>query len=242
MKHSITKRTALLTAVTACALTATAQVTVAEPEFIGSYQHLTSDSTCEVLPKESGTMKTHENKARRFSKIASGMSGLAGAAGVIGVASAGSLSGVVNSARLVQTASGVGMAASSVNTLAGASGMDIVFQGKSSSYTVKLADGDLRFVVREEEHETDPAELYRIVRLKTSKKERRVQWMEYSPALLGTEEAEENGYIGFRASKYGEQSYLLTVPQAAITEGQYGIFYVNVSTATTIPVATFCVE
>ena len=46
------------------------QVTAPEPEFIGSYCMLTSDSTYVVLPKENGKVEKHQNKFSKFSKIA----------------------------------------------------------------------------------------------------------------------------------------------------------------------------
>ena len=42
---------------------ASAQVTVQEPEFINSYCILTSDSTYATLPKESGTVGKHQTKS-----------------------------------------------------------------------------------------------------------------------------------------------------------------------------------
>ena len=42
-----------------------AQVTAPEPEFINSYCILTSDATYDQLPKESGTIGKHENKAKK---------------------------------------------------------------------------------------------------------------------------------------------------------------------------------
>lgn len=46
------------------------QVTAPEPEFIGSYCMLISDSTYVVLPKENGKVEKHQNKFSKFSKIA----------------------------------------------------------------------------------------------------------------------------------------------------------------------------
>ncbi len=223
-------------------LASNAQVTIGEPEFVGCYYVLTSDSTYAELPKENGTVKKHENKVNRWAKIASGVGGLAGAAGVVGMAASGSVNGLVSSARVVTTAAGVESAAASVSTLAGISGMDIVFQGKASTYVAKPEGDSLRFLIREENNETNPLDLYRIVRFKTTKKERRVQWYEYSSSVLGSSEAEENGYINLSGTKYGDTSYLITVPASSLKEGQYGIFYMNVESALAIPVATFGIE
>lgn len=169
------------------------------------------------------------------------MSQVAGAAGVIGIASAGSMSGVVTGARVMGTAAGVGSAADAVGSLAGAAGMDIVFTGGKSAYQIK-GGNDVRLLIKGEKNEQDPMELYRIVRFKSSKKERRIQWMEFQPALIGTSETQKAGYVGFTGHKYGEQSYLLTIPAAEMEKGEYGIFYMSIITATAIPVGTFSVK
>ena len=54
-----------------------AQVTAPEPEFINSYCILTSDATYAQLPKESGVLAKHENKAKKWGKL------LGGAASVV---------------------------------------------------------------------------------------------------------------------------------------------------------------
>lgn len=82
------------------------------------------------------------------------------------------MSAITNSAKVVSTASSVESVTSSANILAGAAGMDIVFPGKASSYTAKLADGDVKIIVKAENNETNLVDLYRIVRFNTSKKER----------------------------------------------------------------------
>ncbi len=224
-------------ALMASGMVANAQVTVTEPEFVGTYYHLTSDSTFAVLPKENGTVKKHENKVSKWAKLAKGASSLAGAAGLVGIGT-GSVSGMMTGARVMTTASGIGDVASTVSTLAGIRGMDIVFQGRSSSYSVAI-DGDLRFIIRAEDNNTNPVDIYRIVRLNTSKKERRVQWFEYSSTLLGSSEAEKNGYVSFKGKRFGESSYLISIPASQLKPGQYAIFLTNVESALAIPVATF---
>ncbi len=218
-----------------------AQVMAPEPEFINSYNILTSDSTYATLPKESGEIKKHQNKVSKWSKIAGNASLLGGAAGLLGMSTAGSVSGVVTGARVVGAASSVGTAADAVNGLAGAAGMDIVFSGKNSAYQIKSGQ-EVRLLIKGENNEQDPMELYRIVRFKTSKKERRIQWMEFQPALIGSEETQKAGYITFTGHKYGEKSYLLTIPAAEMEKGEYGIFYMSIISAAAIPVGTFSVK
>ena len=100
------------------------QVTAQEPEFIGSYCMLTSDSTYVVLPKENGKVEKHQNKFSKFSKIAGAVSDLGFAGGMVGL-STGSMAGLETGVRVMGTAAGVGLAADAVNTLAGVEGMDI---------------------------------------------------------------------------------------------------------------------
>lgn len=216
-------------------------VTVAEPEFVNSYCILTSESTYDVLPKENGDIQKHQNKVSKFAKIAGAASRVGGAAGLLGVATAGSASGVVTGLRVMGTASSVGGMASAADVLAGVEGMDIVFEGGKSAYQVKT-NGDIRLLIKGENNEADPMEMYRIVRFQKSKKDRRIQWTQFEPALLGSEKAQKAGYVAFEGHKYGEQSYLLTIPASEVKSGEYGIFYMSIISASVIPVGTFSVK
>lgn len=217
------------------------KVTAPEPEFINSYCVLTSDSTYETLPKEDGTLSKHQNKFGKFAKIAGAVGDLGFAGGMIGASASGSASGVVSGLRVMGTAAGVGQAADAVNTLAGAEGMDIAFSGGKSAYTIKDASKGIRLLIKGEKNDIDPMETYRIVRFKTSKKDRRIQWMEFKPALIGSAETEKRGYVAFSGHKYGNQSYLLEIPASEAQPGEYGIFYMSIITATAIPVGTFSI-
>lgn len=177
-----------------------------EPEFINSYCIMTSDDAFVVLPKENGTIKSHQ-------KIVSNTTG------------------------------GVGNVHSSVTTagaLAGTKGMDIVLEGGHSSYVVPKDMKTISLVIKAKDNDIDPMELYRIVRFNGSKKDRCIQWMEFSPALLGSEKAQKSGYVNFIAHKYGEQSYILTFPEKEMIPGEYGIFLSTIN-GTTIPVGTFSI-
>lgn len=218
------------------------QLTVPEPEFINSYCILTSDSTYSILPKETGSLGKHENKAKKWAKWIGGAAEIVGAGGVIGVATAGSVSGVINGVRVVGGAAGVANAAGTVSGLAGSSGMDIVFKGRNSSYSLTANGNDVRLLIKGENNETDPMDSYRIVRFQTKKKERRIQWIEFESSLIGSTETKNAGYVPFEGHKYGNQSYLITIPANEITEGEYGIFYMSIITAAAIPVGTFSVK
>ena len=210
--------------------------------FINSYCILTSDSTFATLPKESGTIGKHENKVKKWSKWIGGAADIVGAGGMIGAATAGSVGGVINGVRVMGGAAGVASAAGTVSGLAGSSGMDIIFKGGHSSYSVNANGNNVRLLVKGENNETDPMDSYRIVRFKESKKERRIQWIEFESALIGSDETKKAGYVQFEGHKYGEQSYLLTIPASELEKGEYGIFFMSIITATTIPVGTFSVK
>lgn len=218
------------------------KVSVPEPEFVNSYYILTSDSTSDALPKEDGMISKHQNKFGKFAKIAGAASQLGMAGGMIGLGTAGSFSGAITGLRVMETAAGAGQAADAVNTLAGAEGMDIAFTGAKSAYTVKNTSNDIRLLIKGENNNYDPLEIYRIVRFKTSKKDRRIQWMEFKPSLIGSGETKKRGYIAFSGHKYGKQSYLLEIPASEAEPGEYGIFYMSIITATAIPVGTFSIQ
>lgn len=226
----------------ACAMIGTLyaqHVTVQEPEFINSYYVLTSDSTYDILPKESGNVEKHQSKFSKFSKIAGAVSDLGFAGGMIG-ASTGNVNGLVTGVRVMGTAASVGVAADAVNTLAGVEGMDIVFPG-FSSYTVKDTRNGIKLLIKAENNESDPMDIYRIVKFKSSKKDRRIQWMEIKPALLGSSDAKKKGYLSFIGHKFGLQSYLLDIPASEVEPGEYGIFFMSIITSTEIPVGTFSI-
>ena len=238
MKMNFIAIAMMLTVASASAQT----VKVAEPEFINSYCILTSDSTFATLPKEQGTIGKHENKVRKITNVFSKVADAVGAGGMIGAATAGSVSGVINGVRVMGAASGAANAANAVSGLAGSSGMDIIFKGGHSSYAFKADGQDARLLIKGENNETDPMDSYRIVRFNASKKERRIQWIEFESSLIGTNETKKAGYVQFVGHKYGNQSYLLTIPASELEKGEYGIFYMSIITATAIPVGTFCVK
>ncbi len=238
MKKNLVLFAMVLTAVSAHAQ----EVKVSEPEFINSYCILTSDSTFATLPKESGSIGKHENKVSIWTKIINKATDVVSAGGMIGVATAGSVGGVVKGIKVMGAASGVSSAASSVSALAGSAGMDVIFKGAHSSYTVKKDGLPIRLIIKGEKNDTDPMDCYRIVRFNSAKKERWIRWMEFESSLIGSDETKNAGYVQFEGHKYGEQSYLLTIPATELEKGDYGIFYMSIITATTIPVGTFTVK
>lgn len=221
---------------------AKAQITVEEPEFINSYCILTSDSTMDVLPKENGTIQKHQTKAGKtldnIGKVANAGRALGALGAVVGV-DAGAINGALTGLKVMGTASQVSNVASSVSALASAAGMDIVFTGSSSPYVIDWQGEDLRLMIKAQSNEEDPMGIYRVVKFGEGKKDRRIQWIEFDTSVLGTPEAEKSGYVNFTGHKYGEQSYLLTIPSDQLSEGQYGVVYMSVATSTAVPVGTF---
>lgn len=141
------------------------------------------------------------------------------------------------------TTGGVGNVYSSVTTageLAGSKGKDIVLKGGHSSYVVPKDMKTISLVIKAKDNELDPMGLYRIVRFNASKKDRRIQWMEFSPTLFSSKKAQKSGYVNFIAHQYGSQSYTLTFPENEMIPGEYGIFLSAVN-GTTIPIGTFSI-
>ena len=100
----------------------------------------------------------------------------------------------------------------------------------------------ISLVIKAKDNESDPMDLYRIVRFTGSKKDRRIQWMEFSPTLLGSEKVQKSGYVNFVAHKYGTQSYILTLPEKEMIPGEYGVFFLSIINATAIPVGTLSIS
>lgn len=217
--------------------TANAQVKVTEPEFVGSYCLLTSDSTVSPLPKEIGQLKEHKTKAGLLSKVASAVGQVGSSVGTVAMGLGGSVDAIATGAKVVTAASNVESIGNAVGLLSTASGMDIVLDGKSSH--CRAQSGDIRILIKAEDNSVDPADLYRVVAFKASKKERRMQWINISSTLLGSDDAKGKGYIPFSATKYGVSSYFITIPAAVLSKGEYGIIAVNGSN---LQVATFGVE
>lgn len=216
-------------------------ISVPEPEFLHGYYHLTSDSTFRKMNKESGTFRKHESKFSKLAKIGGVAADVAGAAGGVVLGTAGSAGTAIGGLRTMTTASSIGNAAGSLGSLAGFEGMDIVFEGKSSPFVVEEGK-TVRIIYKNGDNELDPLEIMRVVRFKNGKKNRRIRWINLSSELLGSEEASSNGFLPFEGSKYGEKSYLITIPGEFLEKGEYGIIVGAACASTVIPVATFSVQ
>ena len=219
-------------------------LSLAEPEFVNSYCILTSDSTYTALPKETGIIGPHKNKTTsllgKIGKVADAASAIGGLGSAIGL-SANSSKAVLSGVKASMTAMSVSDVADAASALTGAVGMDIIFSGKNSSLKYKKDNQDIRVLIKAENNEYDPHGLYRLVRFSTTKKERRIQWLQIDAGVID-EDAKKKGYIPFRAEKYGQQSYLLTIPSSEIEKGEYGIIFMGAESTQYIPVATFSVS
>lgn len=219
-------------------------LSLAEPEFVNSYCILTSDSTYAALPKETGIIGPHKNKTTsllgKIGKVADAASAIGGLGSAIGL-SANSSKAVLSGVKASMTAMSVSNVADAASALTGAVGMDIIFSGKNSSLKYKKDNQDIRVLIKAEYNEYDPHGLYRLVRFSTTKKERRIQWLQIDAGVID-EDAKKKGYIPFRAEKYGQQSYLLTIPSSEIEKGEYGIIFMGAESTQYIPVATFSVS
>ncbi len=216
-------------------------VTVPEPEFANSYYILTSDSTFNELPKENGTLVKHTSLVSRIGKIASHAADVVGAAGAVGAITSNSIGGVIDGVKVMGTAANVGEAASSISGLAFAEGKDIVFDGAHSPYVISSTPEGIRIIVNNGNNSVDPRDLFRVARLKCKKKSRQIHWQTITPSLFGTAEAEKIGYVNFSGHRYGDVSYIITIPASEATAGDYGIFYMSLASATEIPVVTFSI-
>lgn len=240
MKTKSILLTAIMMAVSTFSFAQT--ITVPEPEFANSYYVLTSDSTYKELPKENGTLVKHTSLVSRIGKIAGHAADVVRAAGAIGAVASNSVSGMVDGVRVMSTAANVSDAASSISGLAFAEGQDIVFEGAHSPYATSCDSKGISIVVNNGTNNIDPRDLFRIVRFKGKKKSRQIRWQTITPSLFGTTEAEKIGYANFTGHRYGDYSYVINVPASEAKPGEYGIFYMSLTSASEIPVATFSIQ
>ena len=216
-------------------------VNVSEPDTVWAYYILTSDSTCEILPTEIGSVKEHRNKVSKMMKLVKKAAGGAStvAAGM-GIAKGGSAIG--SAMKMMNTAGQVSAVGSMVDGLAGQVGNDIAFDGVQSAYKVKPGKKDIRILFVGETNENDFGELFRVVRFYEADGDRRIQWMEIKPQLLGKKETRKDGYIGFVCEKYRKRGFLITIPNNQLEKGEYGIVLSSAASSIGIPVPTFSVK
>ena len=216
--------------------------TVEEPEFFNTYHILVSDTTMMPLPKEKGKIGKHQNKVSKWSSIVGKASTAAGALGVLGVVS-GKKNTAIAGLKVLNTANSLDAAAGAANTLAGQKGMDVIFKGAHSPYVVKKnAMRDICIIATLYSNNINPMDYYRIVKLNTSKKERRIQIREIETSLLGS--SKEQGYLPFEAHRESKTACMITIQGEDVEPGEYAIlaFGGSLGTAGMFSVATFSVQ
>ena len=159
----------------------------------------------------------------------------------------GVVSGKKNTAiaglKVLNTANSLDAAAGVTNTLAGHTGMDVIFKGGHSPYVVKKnAMRDICIIATLYSNNINPMDYYRIVKLNTSKKERRIQIREIETSLLGS--SKEQGYLPFEAHRESKTACMITIQGEDVEPGEYAIleFGGSLGTAGFFPVATFSVQ
>lgn len=223
-------------------VTMSAQQTPSIEEYLDAYYILVSDTTMMPLPKEKGEIGKHQNKVSKWSSIVRKASTAAGALGVLGVVS-GKKNTAIAGLKVLNTANSLDAAAGVTNTLAGHTGMDVIFKGGHSPYVVKKnAMRDICIIAKLGDTSVKPMDYYRIVKLNTSKKERRIQIREIETSLLGS--SKEQGYLPFEAHRESKTACMITIQGEDVEPGEYAIlaFGGSLGTAGVFSVATFSVE
>ena len=223
-------------------VTMSAQQTPSIEEYLDAYYILVSDTTMMPLPKEKGEIGKHQNKVSKWSSVVRKASTAAGALGVLGVVS-GKKNTAIAGLKVLNTANSLDAAAGVTNTLAGHTGMDVIFKGGHSPYVVKKnAMRDICIIAKLGDTSVKPMDYYRIVKLNTSKKERRIQIREIETSLLGS--SKEQGYLPFEAHRESKTACMITIQGEDVEPGEYAIlaFGGSLGTAGMFSVATFSVQ
>ena len=222
-------------------VTMSAQQTPSVEEYLSAYYILVSDTTMMPLPKEKGKIGKHQNKVSKWSSIVRNASTAAGALGVLGAVTG--TTSATTGLKAIRAASSVDAAAGAANTLAGQKGMDVIFKGAHSPYVVKKnAMRDICIIATLYSNDINPMDYYRIVKLNTSKKERRIQIREIETSLLGS--SKEQGYLPFEAHRESKTACMITIQGEDVEPGEYAIlaFGGSLGTAGMFSVATFSVQ
>lgn len=226
-------------------MTATAQVKVAEPETVGDFYLMTSDSTSTAIPMKIGTIDDHKTIHQSIFEKSKGLGKKVAEAGKL-VADMGgatrSLNTMAKGLQIMSAASSIDKAADiakTVSVLTASDGKDIIVPVEDKYLSHYMTKGEMKIIVRVGDDGMDPTEEFRIIRLHKHPKELRFQWKEKEAGEIGTEEAQKVGFIKFTATKYGEDSYILSVPINEIKSSFYGVFRLSSASEEGIPVSAF---
>lgn len=208
-------------------------ITVAEPDTAAAdlMYYVTSDNQLQALPLETGEIKEHKNKFGKIASIVGNAAGAAGALGGIGMvvgANSGSIGTVLSGISVMNTASNIGDLASITDNLAGAEGHDFTYKPAKSTCAIKNDGKDVNILVNLKCKDKETAlGVFKVVRFKATKSDRRLRWFQTKAALIDTDksdEAEKAGYLSFGYKSYGDHCSLLTIPASQLTKGEYGVY------------------
>lgn len=209
---------------------------IAEPDTASANLMYYIDSSNQLKPLllETGEIKEHKNKLGSIASIAGNIADAAGAIGGIGTiigAHTGSLSTVLGSLEVMGAAGSIVDLASIADNLAGAEGHDLTFSGATSKTAITPTGKDIKFLVNIKcKDKATALSVFKIVKFKTSKKDRRLRWLQTKAALINTEkssEANKAGYLSFGYMNYGQHSSLLSIPVSELSKGEYGIYFLG---------------
>lgn len=80
------------------------------------------------------------------------------------------------------------------------------------------------------EKKEDALTLFKVVKFKATKNDRRLRWFQTKAALINTEkedEANKAGYLSYGYKSYGDHCSLLTIPAKNLTKGEYGVYFLG---------------
>lgn len=225
----------LLTALVFTSSTIKAQANdVVEPDSTSAelFYVIPDGKALQAIPYEVGLIKEHKNK---FGDIASKVGKIADAAGILGgvgaVAGAnlGSFDTLLGGIKVMDAAGSISDVAGITNSLAGAEGHDFTYDGANAKTIVKRDGKDLKIIANIQCTNKETAlGVFKVVRFKTTKKDRRLRWFQTKASLIGTsksEEADKAGYLSFGYLNYGDHSTMLTIPASQLEPGEYGIYF-----------------
>ena len=211
-------------------------ITVAEPDTAAAdlIYLVNTDNQLKAMPFETGEIKTHKNK---FGKIASIVGNVATATSALG--GIGSLVGmqtesvgtILGGIKVMGAAGNIASLAGVADNLAGAEGQDFTYDNPTSKTVIALDGRDLNILANIKCKDKESAlTLFKVVRFKTTKKDRYLRWLNTKAALIDTEksdEANKAGYLSFGYRSYGEHCSLLTIPSRELKKGEYGVYFLG---------------
>lgn len=117
--------------------------------------------------------------------------------------------------------------------------MDIVIGIEEEPLSHYMTKGEMRIIVKVEDYCGNPTEEFRIIRLQKHPKELRFHLKKAEEGQSDAKTTQNLGFIKFSATKYGEGSYILSVPIKEIRSGFYGVFRRSSFSKDGIPMGTF---